>query len=154
MFNTLLPQRIDNSYSGQKLAIWLFAVVVFVKMLQSVSVILVGDSIVRSADGIPLETYTPAAAQTVVAVFAAMGLSRLMISLLCVLVLVRYRSVITFLFALLALHDVARELILHPVRIGTPPGSIVNFVLFALTLAGIALSLWTQSNVERRTDTN
>ena len=71
MFNTLLPQRIDNSYSGQKLAIWLFAVVVFVKMLQSVFVIFVGDSIVRSADGIPLETYTPEAAQTVVAVFAA-----------------------------------------------------------------------------------
>ena len=148
MFNTLLPQRIDNSYSGQKLAIWLFAVVVFVKMLQSVFVIFVGDSIVRSADGIPLETYTPEAAQTVVAVFAAMGLSRLMISLLCVLVLVRYRSVTTFMFALLALHDVTRELILHPIRIGTPPGIIVNFVLFALTLAGLALSLWTQSNAE------
>jgi hypothetical protein len=31
MFDRLLPQRIDNSYRGHKLALWLFALVVFMK---------------------------------------------------------------------------------------------------------------------------
>jgi hypothetical protein len=35
MINQLLPQCIDNTYRGHKLALWLFALVVFVKALQS-----------------------------------------------------------------------------------------------------------------------
>jgi hypothetical protein len=151
MIKKLLPQCIDNTYRGHKLALWLFALVVSVKILQSLLVIFNSYSVVKSADGIPLETYTPAGAQTVVAVFALSGLSRLIISLLCVLVLVRYRSVITFMFALLALDYLARELILHfipLVRTGSPPGPLVNLILFSLTIVGLALSLWSQGNLE------
>jgi hypothetical protein len=150
MIKKLLPQCIDNTYRGHKLALWLFALVVSVKILQSLVVIFNSYSVVKSADGIPLETYTPAGAQAVVAVFALSGLSRLIISLLCVLVLVRYRSVITFMFALLALDYLARELILHFIplaRTGTPPGPLVNLILFSLTIVGLALSLWSQGNL-------
>jgi hypothetical protein len=144
MFNKLLPQRIDNTYRGHKLALWLFALVVSVKILQSLFVIFNGYSVVRSADGIPLDTYTPTGAQTVVAMFAISGLSRLIISLLCVLALVRYRSVIPFMFVLLALDYLSRQLILHfvpLVRTGTPPGPVVNLILFSLSIVGLALSL-------------
>ena len=109
MFNKLLPQRVDNTYRGRKLALWVFAVVVAVKILQSVLVVFNGNSVVRSADGIPLDTYTPAGAQTVVAIWALSGLDRLVIALLCVLVLVRYRSVITLMFALLAVQNIWPE---------------------------------------------
>ena len=145
MFSKLLPQRVDNTYRGRKLALWVFAVVVAVKILQSVMVVFNGNSVVRSADGIPLDTYTPAGAQTVVAIWALSGLDRLVIALLCVLVLVRYRSVITLMFALLAVHYLAREVILHfipIVRTGTPPGPLVNFILFVLTIVGLSLSVW------------
>ena len=151
MVNQLLPQRIDNTYRGHKLALWLFALVVSVKILQSLMVIFNGYSIARSADGIPLETFTPAAAQAVVAVFALSGLSRLIISLLCVLVLVRYRSAITFMFALLVLDYLVRQLILHFVPLvstGTPPGPVVNLIVFALMIVGLALSLWSQDNLQ------
>src|SRR5438067_13020311 len=133
MFDQLLPRHIENTYHGRKLALWLFALVVSVKILQSLMVMFDGDSVVRSADGIPLDTYTPAGAQTVLAIWALSGLERLIISLLCVLVLVRYRSVITFMFALLALDYLSRQLILQfvpIVRTGTPPGPVVNLILF------------------------
>ena len=145
MFNKMLPHRIDNTYRGHKLALWLFALVVLVKTLQSLMVIFNGDSIVRSADGIPLDTYTPAGAQTVLAIWALLGLERLIIFLLCVLVLVRYRSAVSFMLALLALEYLARQLVLYfvpLVRTGTPVGPVVNLVLFCLTVVGFALSLW------------
>ena len=145
MFNQLLPQRIDNVYYGHGYALWLFALVVSVRIIQSVVIIFNGYSVAKSADGIPVDTYAPAAAQTIVALFALGALYRLIISLLCVLVLVRYRSAIPFMFALLLLSYLASQLILQfipIVRTGTPPGIVVNLIMFALMIVGLMLSLW------------
>jgi hypothetical protein len=149
MFGRILPQPIDNTYRGYKVALWLFGLVVGLKITQSVSVIFDGYSISRDADGIPIDTYTPAAAQTVVALFAQGSLWRLTFCLLCVLVLVRYRSAIPFMFALLLLNYLASQLIFQfvpLVRTGTPPGLIVNFIIFALMIIGLSLSLWSRGS--------
>jgi len=148
MFDKLLPQRIDNTYRGYRVALWLFGLVVGMMTAQSVLVIFNGYSTVMNADGIPLDTYPPAAAQTIVAVFALRSLLRLIIALLCVLVLVRYRSAIPFMFVILVLNFLATQLILQfipMVRTGTPPGTIVNRIMFALMIIGLALSLRTRS---------
>jgi hypothetical protein len=144
MFDKLLPQRIDNTYRGYKVALWLFGLIVGVRITQSVLVIFNGYSTAMGADGIPLDTYSPAASQTVVALFAQGALSRLIISLLCVLILVRYRSAIPFMFVLLLLNYLAGQLIFQFVplaRTGTPPGLVVNLIMFALMIIGLTLSL-------------
>ena len=144
MFDKLLPQPIDNTYRGYKVALWLFGLVVGVRITQSILVIFNGYSTARDADGIPLDTYTPAAAQTVVALFAQGSLWRLTFCLLCVLVLVRYRSAIPLMFTLLLVNYLAGQLILQfvpVIRTGTPPGPIVNLIMFALMIVGLALSL-------------
>jgi hypothetical protein len=144
VLNRLFPRSVDNTYSGQRLALWLFALVVTVKIVQSVLAIFNGPFVLVAADGIPLDTFTPAGSQTVVAVWALSGLYRLIIYSLCALVLVRYRRAIPFMFALLALLFLAAELILifiPLVRTGTPAGPFVNRILFALTIVGLVLSL-------------
>lgn len=144
MLNQLLPRRIDNTYRGYKPAPWLFGVVVAVRIAQSLLVIFNGYSTAKNADGIPLDAFPPAAAQIVVALFAQGALWRLSVCLLCVLVLVRYRSAIPFMFALLMLNYLAAQLTLQfipIVRTGTPPASVVNLVLLALMIVGLALSL-------------
>ena len=144
MIEKLLPQTIDNTYRGYKAALWLFGVVVFIKTLQMLLVIFNGYSTFIEADGVPLNTYPPDAIQSVLAVLALMGLSRLIMYLLFVLALARYRSLITFMFVLLVVEFVGRELILYfipIVRTGTPISPIMNSVLFALTIIGLALSL-------------
>jgi hypothetical protein len=144
MFDKLLPQSVDNTYRGYKVALWLFGLIVGVTIIQGVFVIFNGYSTIMNADGIPLDTYPPAAAQTIVALWAQRGLSRLMISLLGVLVLVRYRSAISFMFVLLLLNYLVGQLIFQfvpVVRRGTPPGPIVNMIMFALMIIGLALSL-------------
>lgn len=140
MDNQLLPAKIDNSFRGHKLALWLFGLVLLVKAAQSVSVLLNGYDIVRDADGVPLQTFTSEGARTVVAAFAGMSISRLAITLLCAIALFRYRSALIFLFALLAVHDVARELVLRPAREGMPLGVFVNLALLVLMLVGMMLS--------------
>ena len=149
MFNQLLPPRIDSAYRGHKLALWLFALVLAFRIAQSLVVIFGGSSIVTSADGIPLDTFTLAGAQTVVALWTLLGVTRLFIFLICVLTLLRYRSAIPLMFALLLLYYLAAQLSLQfvpVVRTGTPPGPIANMVLLVLTLVGLALSLWSRSD--------
>jgi len=157
MLDKLFPQPIDNTYSGSKIALWLFGLIVFVHILQSVVVIVNGYSIVQSADGIPLETYTAAASQTIVAVFAVSSLRRLIISLICALVLFRYRSAVPLMFVVLGLNYLGGQLIfkfIPIVRVGTPPGLVMNLMMFGLTIVGLALSLWRRDGedlVSRRT---
>ncbi len=149
MFNNLLPQRIDNTYRGHKLALWILALVASVKIVQGLMVMFNGDFVVRTADGIPLDTYTAGGAQTVLSLWALSGLERVIISLLCVLALVRYRRAIPFMFALLAFDYLARQLTLYFIpleRTGTPTGPLVNLLLFSLTILGLALSLWDRGN--------
>ncbi len=113
-------------------------------IFQGVLVIFNGDSTVKNADGIPLDTYTPAAAQAVLALWAQRGLSRLIISSICVLALVRYRSAIPLMFVLLMLNYLAGQLVFQFVplaRMGTPPGPVVNLIMFALMVIGFVLSL-------------
>jgi hypothetical protein len=151
MIDQLLPRHIDNTYRGSKLALWLFGFLLFMKVAMSVNSIFNGASVASSADGIPLDAYTPAAARTIVSLFALLGLSHFVICVLGILVLVRYRSMIPFMFALLLLEHLSRRLILHfspIIRTGTPPGFYVNLVLLAVMLAGLALSLRTRGSLE------
>jgi hypothetical protein len=144
MLNRLLPRTIDNTYRGHRLAIWVLALVVLMKTIMSLNSIFNGYDVASSADGIPLDMYPPAAARTIVSLFAILGLAHFVLCVLCVLVLVRYRSMIPFMFALLVLEHLSRRLILYVmpiVRVGRPPGFAVNVILLVLMIVGLALSL-------------
>jgi hypothetical protein len=147
MLSRLLPARLDNTHSGHKLALWLFGLVVALKGLQSLSIMFNGFSTAIGADGIPLDTFTPAVAQTVLAVLAQGSLWRLIFCLLGVLVLVRYRSAIPLMLAVLVLQYLTGQLIYQIIplpRAGTPPGPIVNLVMCVLAIVGLILSLWSR----------
>lgn len=66
MFGKLFPESFDNAYHVHKAALWLFGLVVAVRIIQSVNIIFNGYSVARDADGIPLDAFPPAAAQAVV----------------------------------------------------------------------------------------
>jgi len=149
MLNRIFPQQFDNNYSGHKLAIWLFAVLVLLKLGISLSSIFDTYNVVRSADGIPLDTFTSGGAETVVSVTALLGLSIFLLALLGALALIRYRSMIPLMYVLFLVEYLAKkwiQLVKPIVRTGTPPASYVNLVLIALLLAGLVLSLWRRTN--------
>ena len=141
---TLLPRRADNEYRGYKAALWIFGLILLLRVVMSVNSIFNGHLVASSADGIPLDSYTPAGSRAVVALFATLGLCQLALCFVGILVLVRYRALIPFLFTLFLLEHLGRRLIsqfLPVARIGQPPGVIVNLILLSLMVVGLALSL-------------
>ncbi len=154
MLQPLLPHHADNAYRGQKLALWLFALLILMKSIVSLNSIFNGYMVANSADGIPLDTFTPAGTRTVVSLFAILGLSRLMLCLLGILVLVRYRTMIPLMFALFVLEHLGGTLILQlkPLATtGTPPGVTVKFILLAVIVVGLVLSLWSRRRAQEGT---
>lgn len=150
MFDRLLPPTIDNTYRGHKIALWILGLVLFMRVGMSLNSIFNGYSVASSADGIPLDTYPPAAARTIVALFALFGLSHFVICVLGILVLVRYRSMIAFLFALFLLEHLGRKLILQVlpiVRTPGAPGFAINLALLALMIVGLGFSIRRRGSV-------
>ena len=143
--STLLPPVIDNRYGGRTSALWVFGLIILMKVAMSVNSIFNGWDVAQNADGLPLGSYPPDAAQTIVALFALFGLGHLVLCTLCILVLVRYRSLVAFMFAVLLVEHLSRKAILQflpIVRTGAPPASAINWVVLVLMLAGLGLSLW------------
>lgn len=144
MFQKILPPRLDNGYQGHRAALWLFGLVVGVRIAQSLSVIFNGYDIARDADGIPVASYTSEAAQQIVALFAQASLWRLTFCSLGIIVLARYRSAVPLMFTFLLLNYIGSQIIFQFVpliRVGTPLGPYVNLALFVLTIIGLVLSL-------------
>lgn len=144
MLNRLLPRVFDNSYRGYKIALWIFGIVVLMRTAISFNSVFHGYMVASSADGIPLDTYSPAAAQTIVSIFAILGLSMFMICLLCILVLIQYRSMIPLMFAILLLQSLLGRFIQFwlPIgRTGTPSGEYITLGILAAIIAGLILSL-------------
>ena len=149
MVDRIFPRQFDNNYRGHKLALWLFGILVLMQLGISLSSIFDTYNVVRSADGIPLDTFTSTGAQTVVSITALLGLSKLLLASLGVLALIRYRAMIPFMYMLFLVEYFAKkwiQLVKPIVRIGTPPATYVNLVLIALLLAGLTLSLWRRTS--------
>jgi len=145
MLEGILPRSIDNTYRGQKVALWLLGFLVLIKSVIGVNSILNGADVMTRADGIALNTYPAAAVQNLIALWALLGLGHIILAVLGVLVLIRYRGMTPLMFALLLLSHLGGKLIgqFHPiVRAGAPPAFIVNLVLLTLIVVGLALSLW------------
>lgn len=152
MLDQILPRRIDNTYRGHPLAVWLFLSVVVVKMGIALGTIFNGRAAAQRADGIPLDSFGAAGAQAVVALFAIWGLAQLVLGLLGVLALLRYRAMIPFLFVVLLLEHLVRKwiLLVKPIaRTGTPAGPYINLALLALMIVGLALSLRSRTLANR-----
>lgn len=145
MLNRIFPPRFDSNYRGHKLALWLFGLLLLIKLGISLSSIFDTYNVVRSADGIPLDTFTSGGSETVVSVTALLGLSQLLLASFGVLALIRYRAMIPFIYVLFLVEYFAKKWIqvVKPIiRVGTPPATYVNLVLIILLVTGLVLSLW------------
>jgi hypothetical protein len=145
MLDNLLPRTIDNTYRGQKLAYVPFVLLVLLKLVIGTNSIIHGYDVMTKADGLPLATFPPAAVQCLVSLWALLGLAHIVIGLLCVVVLIRYRSMIPLMFALLLVQNLGAQLISHYLplaRIGAPPAYIVNITFLTAMVVGLGLALW------------
>lgn len=145
MLDLLLPRRFDYDYRGYRLALWLLGTLVLFKAAMGFGCIFNGYGAASETDGIPLDTFTQGGVQTVLALFALWGLGQMILALLGAVALVRYRSMVPFVYALILLEHASRKLILQFLAVpktGTPPGFAMNLALFAVEIVGLVLALW------------
>lgn len=144
MLNRIFPTQLDNNYRGQKIAIWLFALLTLMNTVISFVAIFKSDGAAQSADGIPLDTYGPSAAQAVIGVVAVLGLARLLLCVIFIIALISYRAMIPLMYFLLVDDWLAHRGIgmMKPItRTGSPPGHYVTLALLAISVIGLVLSL-------------
>ncbi len=114
MVGLLFPEVIDNKYRGQWWALVFFVPVLLLKLMMGFNVaglnpVIAVRDILQDVDGIPLDTYSPAAVTDLIFFANAWGLSLLTICLVGVVALIRYRSMIPIAILLLTFEQVGRK---------------------------------------------
>ena len=151
----LLPKALDNRYRGHPAALWILGLLLFFKGLINLGS-LVDPARGYVADGIPLGAYPPSAAQAVVGVGAFLDAEGLLLVLLFVLALVRYRAMVPLMYLVLVIEFLAHKGVgmWRPiVRTAEYSGSFVILGMFALTLAGLVLAMTGKDYSARRAAT-
>jgi len=153
MLERLFPKQIDNRYQGYPFAIWVLASLVLIKFMMGLNVSglnpwIDNRFIAQSVDRLPLDTYSAETASVVMFLFASWGLALFALTLLGVIVLIRYRAMIPLVYLLLAIEQFGRKAIgtLHPIvraeqADGLSSAALINWCLMAALAIGFILSL-------------
>jgi hypothetical protein len=146
----LFPASADNRFQGHRAALWLLGLFIALKFVMSVNSIFNTAAVAQGADGIPLDTFAPEAARAVLLLFALLALGQLMLAVTALTVLVRYRALVPFIYALLLAEQIARRFIVETYAVTrtatSSAGFYVNYGLLALLAIGLVLSLVPRRN--------
>jgi hypothetical protein len=138
----ILPARADNTLRGSKIPLYLFILIASIGVVRSCIHIFSPDGGAGSIAGMDLSV---SGANEVIFAFALWGSAQLIYALLQWLVILRYRALIPFMWAIQLLETLGRMLVgrIKPVTFShTPPGAIQNYLYIGLAVLMLALSLW------------
>lgn len=144
MLNRIFPTTINNDYQGSLLAKYAFVLLTLITIVRSLIHMFVSDGGAQSIASIPLDTFSLAASDVVILIFALWGLSQLLIGIVYVVVLWRYQKLIPFMYLLMFLEYSLRFLLSHLKPIVTAkvaPGAIGNQWMWLLAAVLLVLSL-------------
>jgi hypothetical protein len=149
LLEILLPAKIDNVIRGTKIPFYIFALYAIVSTVRSCIHLLSPDGGAGTIAGMDLSV---AGAGGIIFAFALWGSSQLLFALIQLLAVIRYRSLIPFMWLMLALEVLLRELVgkMKPITFAhTPPGAIGNQIILPLAVVMVVWSLWSGSkNIE------
>ena len=144
MLSRILPPRIDNRFRGHAAALWLFVPLAFMKVALGLVHIFRADGGAQSVSTMPLDAYPAGAAQNIIGLMARMGLEQLLLGLLFVVVLLRYRALVPLMYAVAVAHYVAQYAIasMKPLALaGTSGAGTMHLVIGLISMIGLLLSL-------------
>ena len=144
MLSRVFPRQVDNSFGGHRAALWLLGLFVVLKLVMSVNSMLNTASI-ATGDGLPLDSYGPAAARAVLMLFSLSALGQLALAAIALTVLIRYRAMVPFIYLVLLGEQLARRVIVQSYTVPrTETSPVIWFLTFGLVgllTLGLILSL-------------
>lgn len=167
MIGRIFPERFDNNYRGHWLAVGLFVAAMLLTGAQGAFVMLMTRQTLPSADGISLDDLGATGAALAVSLTAVLGLFTLILPVQSIVVLIRYRAMIPFMFLCLLVLEIGNRVLirLNPIARTAPcstphsymcgglngavhhSGYYVSYAIFAMAIAGFVLSLVSRSKV-------
>lgn len=142
IFETLLPSSVDNTIRGTRIPFYIFALYAIVSAVRSCIHLLSPDGGAGTIAGMDLSV---TGADGIIFAFALWGSSQLLFAIIQLLVVFRYKSLVPFMYLMLILEVLLRELVgkMKPVTFAhTPPGAIGNQIILPLAALMLVLSLW------------
>jgi hypothetical protein len=142
ILEALLPAQADNTIRGMKLPVYVFTLIAIVSLVRSCIHLLAPDGGAGSIAGMNLAVE---GAGGIIFAFALWGSAQLIYAVIQLVVAFRYRSLVPFMYVLLIVETLLRQLVGHmkPVTFAhTPPGAIGNYVILPLAGLMLVLSLW------------
>ena len=142
LFEIFLPARIDNINRGSRIPVYIFTIYAIVSTIRSLIHIFSADGGAGSIAGMDLSVK---GADGIIFAFALWGSSQLLLAIIQLLVVFRYKSLVPFMYFLLMIEVLLREMIgkMKPVLFShTPPGAIGNQIILPLAAFMLIFSLW------------
>lgn len=155
MLSRLFPRALTNAYRGSWVAVWLFSPVLLIKTLMGfnfsgLNPLVSVSEILRTVDGVPLDSYSAEAARAVLDASAAWGMALFALCLFGWLVLMRYRAGLPVTILIFLVEQVGRtgagslralsELAAGAAAAPTA-GAVINIAMSAILLVALILSL-------------
>lgn len=140
----LFPKTIDNSYTGNKIPLYLFYLLTTITIGRSLVHMFAPDGGAQSIATIPLSSYSAEAADVVIHIFAEWGLTQLLFGVLYAIMLWKYKSLIPLMYLFILTEYTGRLFLTlyKPIVLqGTAPGGVGNYFMIPVALIMLILSL-------------
>ena len=139
--NRIFPRQVSNNFQGYRIASIIFLLIIAVTIARSCVHIFAPDGGVGSIAGIIVSVE---GGSNIISLFALWGLSQLLMGFVYLVVYIRYKSLIPFMYLLIIAEYSGRALIgfTKPLKVThIPPGAIGDYILIPLALVMLILSL-------------
>jgi hypothetical protein len=143
----IFPKHINNTYTGQPIALYTFYIITFITIVRSLIHILAPDGGAQSIATIPLDTYSVESANTVIFMFGLWGISQLLLGILFLIITIRYKALIPLMYLFIFTEYTLRLILgfFKPITLtGVAPGGIGNYVFIILSILLFMLSMKTK----------
>jgi len=145
ILDRLFPKVAYNTYNGHKLAKWLLMFYVFKSLLAGGIHMFASDGGAQTIASVTLDEFTQAGADSVITFLGLFGMEQLIIGIIGLIILWRYKSLIPMMCGIYFLEYTLRGLA-HLYTPGlttahTPPGATMDYVLIPLAAVMLFLSL-------------
>ena len=135
----VFPKQLDNSFRGNRIAVIVFLLITVFTLARSLIHIFAPDGGASSIAGINTSVEE---GSNIISMFAFWGLAQLLMGFVYLVVFLRYKSLIPFMYILIIIEYSGRVLIgmAKPLIVShTPPGAIGDYILIPLAIIMLIL---------------